>query len=68
VLTGNPQGNSVGILLGKADGTFSPVVVKAAGANTRHAIAADFNGDGLGDIAAVNFNASSVSILLNQSQ
>lgn len=68
LVTGDPQGNDVAVLIGKGDGTFEDAVRKSAGANTRHAVIADFNGDGLGDIAAANFNASTFSVLLNQSQ
>ena len=61
----NAKDNTISILLGNGDGTFtasgSPVPV---GAFPFFLAVADFNGDGTADIAVSNENDSTVSILL----
>jgi len=46
--------NGVSVLLGNGDGTFQPAVNYAA-SNPTYAAVADFNGDGIPDIVAVEF-------------
>jgi hypothetical protein len=59
-------GNTLNILLGNGDGTFrSPVTFPAADSQVSVALG-DFNGDGLVDVAAPNFNSRTVGILLGQ--
>ena len=58
--------NSVTILLGNGNGTFtqaanSPVMV---GVNPKSVAVGDFNGDGILDLAVANFGSNSVTILL----
>jgi hypothetical protein len=52
---GNAFGGSVGIYLGKADGTFQPRVSYPALINTLTMDFADFNADGKLDLAVANF-------------
>ena len=53
-LTCSPSG-SVGVLLGNGDGTFQPPVAYGSGGNTANFVAvADFNGDGIPDLAVAN--------------
>jgi hypothetical protein len=62
----NFEPNTVSVLLGNGDGTFSaaagsPVPV---GANPDYVVAGDFNGDGIPDLAVANSADTTVSILL----
>ena len=55
------------ILLGNGDGTFAVSSATATvGAESLQSATADFNGDGVPDIAATNLASNSVSILLTQ--
>jgi hypothetical protein len=56
-------GTTVGVLLGKGDGTFGPVAHYQAGLNPAYVVTADLNEDNNLDLAVVN-NIGSVSILL----
>ena len=59
--------NTVSILLGNGDGTFgTPVAVNlpSAGAETSQLVTADFNGDGIADLAVVDNSDSMLDILL----
>jgi hypothetical protein len=47
----NPATNTVSIILGNADGTFSPRVDYATGSNPVMVVTGDFNGDGKTDLA-----------------
>jgi len=54
----------VSILLGRPDGTFAPRVDYEVGNAPMAIVAADFNGDGIPDLAVANYGDSTVSILL----
>jgi Calx-beta domain/FG-GAP-like repeat len=62
--TANYYGNTVSVLLGKADGTFQPAKTSATGANPLSLAVGDFNGDLNLDLATANRDADSVSVLL----
>ena len=55
---------SISILLGNPDGTFQSHVDYATGSVPRFAIAADFNGDGILDLAVVNTGSNTISIFI----
>ena len=57
---------SEGVLLGKGDGTFQPQVTFPAGNFPYGVTVGDFNGDGLPDIAAANYNDGTATIFLSQ--
>jgi hypothetical protein len=61
----NSTDNTLTILLGNGDGTFSPVTSSPATGTTPFGLAAgDFNGDGKLDLAVANFDENTVTILL----
>ena len=61
---GNGPGG-ITILLGKGDGTFTTVAASAATGYAPYSIAVgDFNGDGIPDLAAANFESRTVTVLL----
>jgi hypothetical protein len=63
----NPSTDQVSILLGNGDGTFQNPVSYSTGAAGSHPIAvnaADFNNDGILDLAVTNLNAKNVAIFL----
>jgi subtilase family serine protease len=64
--------SNVTVLLGNGDGTFSPAAVNPpAGVYPESIASADFNGDGIPDIAVANYNygdSGSVTALLTQVQ
>jgi hypothetical protein len=60
----NSADNSLTILLGKGDGTFTASTLTSSGVSPVQAACADFNGDGKADLAVVNENSQSVSILI----
>jgi hypothetical protein len=61
----NYVSNTVTILLGKGDGTFTASAVSPSTGSEPGSIAvADFNGDGKPDLAVGNLNSNTVSILL----
>ena len=61
---GNGPGG-ITILLGKGDGTFTTVAASPATGYAPYSIAVgDFNGDGIPDLAAANFESRTVTVLL----
>ncbi len=60
----NYDSNSVSVLLGNGDGTFSPHVTFAVGSQPDAVVIADFNGDSKRDVAVANYGGSNVSVLL----
>jgi large repetitive protein len=60
----NSGSNTVSILLGNGDGTFTTKSTPAAGSGSNWLVAGDFNEDGILDLAVANLNANTVSILL----
>ena len=56
--------NSVQVLLGKGDGTFTLPVAYTAGTSPSAVTMGDFNGDGVQDLAVANSKSSNVSIFL----
>jgi hypothetical protein len=61
----NNNSDAVSVLLGNGDGTFQAPVSYPAGSNPQSVAVGDFNGDGLPDLAVVNVNDNTVSVLLN---
>lgn len=57
--------DTVSVVLGNGDGTFSTGYSFPTGSNPRKVIAADVNGDGLMDLITANQDGQSVTILLN---
>jgi hypothetical protein len=53
-------------LLGSGVGTFAAQVTYGAGSDPLAIAVGDFNGDGQPDLAAVNYESNTVSVLLNQ--
>lgn len=63
--SGGNDGN-LSVLLGNGDGTFQSPVAYSAGKVPSSVLAADFNSDGLPDLAVANYLSSSVSILVGK--
>lgn len=57
---------TVGVLLGHGDLTFAAPVTFPTGTNPSAIIVADFDQDGLVDLANTNYHSHNISILLNQ--
>jgi glucose/arabinose dehydrogenase len=64
LVVANAYGNSVGVLLAKADGTFAPATSYPTGLRPKFVAVADFNGDGKQDVVTANQDANTVSVLL----
>ena len=66
VTNNNANPSTVGVLLGNGDGTFQPQQTYTVGSTPIGIVGADFNGDGVPDLAAANEFATqpSVSVLL----
>lgn len=60
----NHTDNTVSVLLGNGDGTFTSKGTLATGNGPVAALSADFNGDGIPDIAVVNQTDNTASIFL----
>ncbi len=66
-LTSGLSGSSVAIYLGKGDGTFNPVsATLATGQNPEGIVVADFNDDGIPDLAVSSIDAKTVTIFLGK--
>jgi hypothetical protein len=65
-VTDNPSvdNGTLNVLRGNGDGSFQAPKSYAAGASPHSVVAADFNGDGIADLAVANSNADAVSVLL----
>ncbi|HEX3472105.1 MAG TPA: FG-GAP-like repeat-containing protein [Silvibacterium sp.] len=61
---GNPDSNTVTVLLGNGDGTFTPKSNPGVGSAPTSIVARDLNGDGILDLAVANAFGNSVSVLL----
>ncbi len=59
----NSKPGGVSLLLGNGDGTLQPAVNYPAGLGTVAAAAWDFNGDGKDDLAVLNYQDSTVTIM-----
>ena len=62
VATGNA--NTVGVLLGKGDGTFQNIVSYPVGSGPTGVTIADMNGDGKLDLIVANTSGNTISVLL----
>ena len=55
---------SAGVLIGRGDGTFQPVVYYDAGSYSDSIATGDFNSDGKTDLAVTNSSSNNVSVLI----
>jgi hypothetical protein len=62
----NSGDGDMAVLLGNGDGTFQVAVHYAAGAGPSSVNVADFNGDGIPDVAIANFHSADISVLLGK--
>jgi hypothetical protein len=70
LVTANRDASAISVFAGRRDapGSFSPQVQFPAGAGSRDVAAADFNNDGLVDLATGNQDAATVTALWNGTQ
>ena len=61
----NPGGNTISVLLGNGNGTFSAPVSYTTGRTPFSLTLADFNSDGRLDVASANWHTNDVGVLLN---
>jgi len=61
----NQRATTVSVLLGNGDGTFQLPLSFDAGASPAFAAAGDLDRDGRLDLAVANYDAGTVSVLLN---
>jgi hypothetical protein len=68
VVTANVNSSTVGVLLGKADGSLAALTTYSTGSNTAPSglVVSDVNKDGWPDIVTANSNNSTAGVLLNQ--
>jgi len=57
--------NAVGVLLGNGDGTFQEVHFFLAGNYASQMVAADFNKDGMVDVAVTNNFSQNIAVFIN---
>jgi FG-GAP-like repeat len=60
----NAGSNTVSVLLGNGNGSFSAATPYATGANPQSVAIGDLNGDGRLDLAVANYDSNTVSVLL----
>jgi VCBS repeat protein len=60
----NSDNNTLMVLLGNGDGTFSAAASPATGSNPSSIAVGDFNGDGNLDVAVLNVASTSLTVLL----
>jgi hypothetical protein len=63
---GSVRGHTISILIGHGNGTFVQAPRFATGSGSSYAVAGDFNGDGVLDLAATNSSSNDVSVLLGR--
>jgi hypothetical protein len=67
LVVSNFDNRTVGVLLGKGDGTFQPQVTYSGGGSLGYIAVADFNGDGISDLATPSGTPSTrVNVLLGK--
>ena len=66
LVTTNSDGNSVSVLLGNGDGTFSVQQTFPVGRSPRDVVVADLTGDGIPDLVVANYNDDTVSVLIGK--
>lgn len=66
VLASGPGAGTISILLSKGDGTFRPPFTASVGSQPVAIATADFNNDGIADLAAVNSDSNTASVLLGK--
>jgi hypothetical protein len=66
LVTANGGATTISVLLGNGDGTFQTSVPYAAGRSPRWVAMADYNGDGILDVAASDYSVPSISVLLGK--
>jgi hypothetical protein len=66
LLVSRSTDNTVAVLRGNGDGTFKAAVPYAVGNQPGPLVVADFNGDGIADVAVPNFKDSTVSVLFGK--
>jgi hypothetical protein len=60
------ENGDISLLFGNADGTVAPEIRLAAGSHPIAVVAADFNGDGLDDLAVGDYRTGDVRVILSE--
>lgn len=68
VATATAGDNTISVLLGAGDGTFSTNFELPVGTNPQSIVSADFNDDSKPDIASANAGSSNITVVLNSSE